>query len=143
MRRGPRRLGPPYKRHVVRTGDLIGSAVGGLWRQKARTALTLTGVAVGGCALAFSLSLGIGLRALIDHEFQSRPGFWQVYVHPARNGPPLPEADVPPEKLAVPGAMSEDRRARLRAQKLRQYRQSQPSRPPIPLTEERPAELAP
>ena len=126
----------------MRTGDLIRSAVGGLWRQKARTALTLTGVAVGGCALAFSLSLGIGLRALIDHEFRSRPGFWQVYVHPTRNGPPIPEADVPPEKLAVSGAMSEDRRARLRAQKLKQYRQSQPSRPPIPLTEERLADLA-
>ena len=46
----------------MRTSDLIRSAVGGLWRQKARTALTLLGVAVGGCALAFSLSLGIGLR---------------------------------------------------------------------------------
>jgi putative ABC transport system permease protein len=126
----------------VRTGDLLGSAVGGLWRQKARTALTLTGVAVGGCALAFSLSLGIGLRALIDHEFRSRPGFWQVYVHPSRTGPQLPESEVPPEKLAVPGDMSPDRARRLRAQKLKQYRQSQPSRPPVPLTEERLAELA-
>ena len=126
----------------MRTGDLIRSAVGGLWRQKARTALTLTGVAVGGCALAFSLSLGIGLRTLIDHEFQSRPGFWQVYVHPSRSGPSVPEAEVPPEKLAVPGEMSDDRRRRLRAQKLRQYQQSQPSRPPIPLTEDRLTDLA-
>ena len=64
----------------MRTRDVFLSAVGGLWRQKARTTLTLLGVSVGACALAFSLSLGIGLRALIDNEFRSRDEFWWVTV---------------------------------------------------------------
>jgi putative ABC transport system permease protein len=126
----------------VRTPDLIRSAAGGLWRQKARTALTLTGVAVGGCALAFSLSLGIGLRGLIDREFQGRPGFWQVQVHIARQGSAVPESEIPPEKVAVPGEMSEARRQRLRARKVQEYQDSHPRRPPVPLTPAKVAELA-
>jgi putative ABC transport system permease protein len=126
----------------VRTPDLIRSAVGGLWRQKARTALTLLGVAVGGCALAFSLSLGIGLRGLIDREFHGRPGFWQVHVRVARQGSAIPESDIPPEKVAVEGRMSEERRQRLRAKKVQQYQESHPRQPPVPLTPAKLAELA-
>jgi putative ABC transport system permease protein len=126
----------------VRIPDLIRSAVGGLWRQKARTTLTLLGVAVGGCALAFSLSLGIGLRGLIDREFQSRPSFWQVHVHVSHQGSAVPEAEIPPEKVAVRGEMSEERRQRLRARKVREYQDTHPRRPPVPLTRYQVAELA-
>ncbi len=38
------------------------------------------GVAVGTCALAFSLAVGLGLRAFIDKEFQGREDFWRVLV---------------------------------------------------------------
>lgn len=126
----------------MRPPDLIRSAVGGLWRQKARTTLTLLGVAVGACALAFSLSLGIGLRGMIDREFQSRPTFWQVHVHVAYRGSAIPEADIPPDKLAVAGEMSADRRARLRARKVQEYQDTHPRRPPVPLTPAKVAELA-
>ncbi len=109
----------------MRKIDLIRSALGGLWRQKARTSLTLLGVAVGSCALAFSLSLGLGLRALIDNEFQSREDFWWVTVFPLNRGQaPIAESDIPPDAIAVKGDMPDDRRARLRAKLIADYRQS-------------------
>ena len=109
----------------MRKIDLIRSALGGLWRQKARTSLTLLGVAVGSCALAFSLSLGLGLRALIDNEFQSREDFWWVTVFPANRGQtPVDESDIPPDAIAVKGDMPDDRRLRLRAKLIAEYRQT-------------------
>jgi putative ABC transport system permease protein len=113
----------------MRKSDLIRSALGGLWRQKARTSLTLLGVAVGSCALAFSLSLGLGLRGLIDNEFRSRDDFWWVTVFPANRGQPIIlEKDIPPEKLAVKGEMPEERRQRIRAKLIEDYRRTTPSR---------------
>jgi putative ABC transport system permease protein len=132
----------PFEDHSLRTPDLIRSAVGGLWRQKARTALTLLGVAVGTCTLAFSLSLGFGLRQMIDREFQSRPTFWQVYVHVAQQGAAVPESVIPPERLEVEGSMSDARRERLRQQKVKEYQDSHSRRPPVPLTRAKIAELA-
>jgi putative ABC transport system permease protein len=126
----------------MRLFDLVGSAVGGLWRQKGRTLLTLTGVAVGGCALAFSLSLGIGLRALIDHEFQGRETYWQVHVHVRHEGSGIPEAEIPPEAIAVAGEMSEDRRQRIRRKLIEDYQNSRPRKPPTPLSPDRLAALA-
>ncbi|MBY0457085.1 MAG: ABC transporter permease, partial [Gemmataceae bacterium] len=92
--------------------QLLKFAVGGLWRQKVRTALTLVGVMVGTCALAFSVSLGLGLRAFIDTEFKGRDDFWRVIV--LVDQPPPDESTIPPDKLAVQGKMSDDRRDRLR-----------------------------
>jgi len=107
----------------MRSIDLIASALGGLWRQKARTSLTLLGVAVGSCALAFSLSLGLGLRALIDNEFRSRDDFWWVTVFPANRGQTLiDEKDIPPDKIAVNGEMSDERRERIRQRLIGEYR---------------------
>jgi putative ABC transport system permease protein len=67
--------------------ELLRFAIGGLWRQKVRTLLTILGVAVGATSLAFSLSLGVGLRRVITHEFHSRPGFWDVHVTGAPGEP--------------------------------------------------------
>ena len=114
----------PTQNLPMRKSDLIRSALGGLWRQKARTSLTLLGVAVGSCALAFSLSLGLGLRALIDNEFKSRDDFWWVTVFPANRGQTLiDEKDIPPEKIEVKGEMPEDRRDRIRQRLIGEYRQ--------------------
>lgn len=126
----------------MRFADLIGSAVGGLWRQKARTALTLTGVAVGACALTFSLSLGIGLRAMIEREFRSRPEFWVIHVRTGDAGPPIPEDQIPPAEIAVEGDMSEARRERLRRHLVEKYRAKNPRLPPVQLTDENIAKLA-
>jgi putative ABC transport system permease protein len=67
---------------------------------------------VGTCALAFSLALGFGLRAFIEHEFKSRDDFWRIVVTVA-DATPDPK-DVPPEKSTVTGSMSDERRERLR-----------------------------
>jgi putative ABC transport system permease protein len=106
-------------------------ALGGLWRQKVRTGLTLVGVAVGTAALAFSLALGIGLRAFIDREFHERDAFWRVSVRVAE---PPPDPDrVPAEKVTVAGDVAPDRRARLREALARRYLRDEARTPPRPL----------
>lgn len=88
-------------------------ALGGLWRQKVRTALSLVGVCVGACALAFSLALGLGLRAFIDTEFQSRDDFWRVTVRADDRKLTGGATDAPPPE--VDARVPEERRDRLRA----------------------------
>src|SRR6266850_5911203 len=98
---------------------LASFALQGLWRQKVRTALTLVGVMVGTCALAFSLALGFGLRTFIDHQFKGRDDFWRVVVTVTE---PTPDPkDVPAEKAAVKGEMSDARRERLREALIDRY----------------------
>lgn len=104
--------------------QLLKFALGGLWRQKVRTALTLVGVTVGTCALAFSVSLGLGLRAFIDTEFKGREDFWRVLVRV--DEPPPDESTIPPEKIAVTGAMSDERRARIREALVDRYQRTRP-----------------
>jgi putative ABC transport system permease protein len=112
--------------------QLLKFALRGLWRQKVRTALTLVGVAVGTCALAVSLALGLGLRAFIETEFKGRDDFWRVLVRVEE--PPPDESRVPPEKVAVKGNMSDERRARLREVLLGKYQQNRAQKPPKLLT---------
>src|ERR1044072_480847 len=108
--------------------QLLRFAVGGLWRQKVRTGLTLIGVTAGTCALAFSVALGLGLRAFIDKEFQGRDTFWRVSVRVAE---PSPDPnDLPPEKVTVHGTMSEERRARIREALAQKYLNEGSRKPP-------------
>ena len=104
--------------------QLLKFAAGGLWRQKVRTSLTLVGVSVGTCALAFSVSLGLGLRAFIDTEFKGRDDFWRVVVRV--DEPPPDESVIPPEKVAVTGSMSDERRARIREALVDRYQSTRP-----------------
>jgi len=126
----------------VRSWELVRFALSGLWRQKVRSALTLVGVAVGACALAFSLSLAFGLRSMIDREFRGRASFWEVHVRVADRGTPAPEADIPADKIAVPAGVAGDRHDRIRRKLVRDYQNSHPAKPPKPLTADRVAELA-
>jgi putative ABC transport system permease protein len=116
----------------MRPQQLLVFALGGLWRQKVRTALTLLGVTVGTCALAFSLALGLGLRAFIETEFKSRDNFWRVMVRV--DEPPPDESAVPPEKVAVTGRMSDERRARIREALLDKYQSARAPQAPKLLT---------
>ena len=109
-------------------------ALHGLWRQKTRTALTLVGVTVGTCALAFSLALGLGLRAFIETEFKGRDDFWRVLVRVDELPPD--ETGVPPRELDVQGEMSPERRARIREMLLDRYQRTRPPRRPKLLTPE-------
>lgn len=121
----------------MRTSDLIRSAFGGLWRQKARSTLTLLGVAVGTTALAYTLALGVGLREFIENEFKSRREFWRVRVTPANFGRELiPEAEIPPAEIAVSDDLPADRRERLRARLVRDYQQNHPPKKVTAITRE-------
>ena len=120
--------------------QLVRFALGGLWRQKVRTGLTLVGVLVGTAALAFSLALGLGLRAFIDREFRERDGFWRATVRIAEV---TPDPDkVPAEKVAVPETIAPDRRARLREALARRYLRDETRTPPRPLDQAAIAALA-
>jgi putative ABC transport system permease protein len=119
----------------MRVGELTSFALGGLWRQKVRTGLTLVGVMVGTCALAFSLGLGFGLRAFIDHEFKSRDDFWRIVVTVADAAPD--PAGVPAEKGTVVGKMSDERRERLREALIDRYVTAHNKKGAIALTPER------
>jgi putative ABC transport system permease protein len=112
--------------------QLLKFALGGLWRQKVRTALTLVGVTVGTCALAFSLALGLGLREFVEKEFKGRDDFWRVVVR--IDEPPPDESKAPPEKITPKGSMSEERRARIREALLERYQNTRGPRLPKLLT---------
>ena len=120
--------------------ELTRFALGGLWRQKVRTCLTLIGVTVGTAALAFSLSLGLGLRAFIDTEFQGRDEFWRVTVHV--DEPPPDAKDAPADKVAVRGNVAPERAERIREALVDRYVSRRQRRPPIPLTPEKLAVIA-
>ncbi|HEV3438187.1 MAG TPA: FtsX-like permease family protein [Gemmata sp.] len=124
----------------MRYGELARFALGGLWRQKVRTALTLVGVTVGTCALAFSLSLGFGLRAFIENEFKSRDDFWRLIVHIEEPPPDL--SGVPPDKTIVRGDMSETRRQRIREALVDRYLSTRPRKQRMPLTPDKLAAIA-
>jgi putative ABC transport system permease protein len=115
-------------------------ALGGLWRQKVRTILTLVGVTVGTCALAFSLALGFGLHAFIEKEFQGRDEFWRITVIVGE--PSMEEKDAPPDKIVVRGDVSEERRVRLREALVERYFATRTRKATIPLTPEKLAVIA-
>lgn len=124
----------------MRFHQLIRFTLDGLWRQKVRTGLTLIGVTIGACALAFSVALGIGLREFIDNEFQGRDEFWRIRVH---IGDPTPnEAEIPPDKIAVHGDMADDRRSRIREALIRKYMEETVHKPPVMLTSDKLAAIA-
>jgi putative ABC transport system permease protein len=123
----------------MRFHQLVRLALGGLWRQKVRTGLTLIGVLIGACALAFSVALGIGLREFIDTEFHGRDEFWRIRV---MVGEPTPGPDgIPPEKVAVEGQMSDERRDRIREALTKKYLEEHENKPPVQLTTEALAKL--
>ncbi|HVL14163.1 MAG TPA: ABC transporter permease [Gemmata sp.] len=119
----------------MRLRELTSFALGGLWRQKIRTGLTLVGVMVGTCALAFSLALGFGLRAFIDQEFKGREDFWRIVV--TLSEPTPGPNEVPADKSTVAGSMSDERRERLREALIDRYVAKQNKKGALELTPDR------
>src|SRR5436190_17228444 len=120
----------------MRFRELVRFALRALRRQKVRTLLTTLGVAVGACTLAFSISLGVGLREFVDREFRSRPGFWEIYVLPGTQPVPVAENEIPEQHIAVEGRFNDERRQRIRWQLIQRYRQSHVPRSPAELNDE-------
>ncbi len=122
--------------------ELIRLALRSLRRQRARTLLTTLGVAVGACSLASSVSLGVGLRALINREFRERPGFWEVQVHTGHFPPPIPESDIPADKVKVEGEFDAARMHRIRRQLVERYQRDHTTQPLAKLTDDTIAAIA-
>jgi putative ABC transport system permease protein len=116
-------------------------ALAALWQQKSRTALTLLGVLVGTCMLAVSLSLGQGLQELALAELKRDDRLRRVGVYPNYSAPTVDESAIPPAEIAVPGAMSPEKRERLRRFLIERWRSGQPAAPNL-LTAEKLAALA-
>ena len=64
----------------MRTSDLFWLALSALWRQKARTGLTTLGVVLGACMLAFSLSIGQGVKEALRRQFRANDNLRRVQI---------------------------------------------------------------
>src|SRR4051812_40736056 len=125
----------------MRLRDLFAFALGALWQSKARTLLTLAGVALGGGMLVVSLSLSHGLRTLVESQFHKDDRLRTVAVSRSWQGPPVDEASIPPKEIEVPETVAPARRERVRKLLVDRYRQGQPHQP-VRLTRERLATIA-
>ncbi len=114
----------------MRFADLLGLSLSALGQQKARTALTTLGVVFGTFVLVVSLSVGQGVQRTIEREARGNVFLRQVQVWPDWQGN---EAEVPEEQVQVRGAMSEEKRQRLRRAIVEHRRRYGGVRPRLPL----------
>ena len=86
------RSAPKFKPRLLSCADSrwFGPWSGACGGNKVRSALTLLGVAVGACAMAFNLTVGFGLRNRIDEQFKNRKDFWEVFVSVKNQGERVP-----------------------------------------------------
>jgi putative ABC transport system permease protein len=120
----------------MRTDDLFGLALAALWQAKARTTLTLAGVALGATMLIVSLALSGGMRAVVESEYRKDDRLRAVIVHRTWRAPRIDEDSIPPDKLEVRGEMDDARRRRLRRLLVQRYREEQAGEP-VNLTTDR------
>jgi putative ABC transport system permease protein len=106
-------------RTVVRFTDLLSLAFSALRQQKVRTFLTLLGVVIGTFVLLLSLSIGQGVRETIVREFHRNDELRRIVVFPHWR---VKAEDIPPDALVLQGAMSEERRERLRQALVQRWR---------------------
>ncbi|MHC4600633.1 MAG: ABC transporter permease, partial [Planctomycetota bacterium] len=62
--------------------SLLTMAVEGLFRKKARNALTMLGIVIAVLSLALVISAGEGMNTFIDRELKQEQNMLQVVVHP-------------------------------------------------------------
>jgi putative ABC transport system permease protein len=91
--------------------DVVGLALVALRQRKVRAMLAILGVAVGCFVLVASLSIGQGVQVVLLEQLRKQDQLRRIIVW---EGGGQREEDIPPDKLIVPGDMSEARRERLR-----------------------------
>jgi putative ABC transport system permease protein len=87
-----------------------------------------------------TVSIGYGIRDVVQDNFRRLYHLRQVYVYPDPSGV-IDDTAIPPDKIAVRGRMSEERRTRIQKLLIREWRQ-QYSRRHVKITRDRFAELA-
>jgi putative ABC transport system permease protein len=120
----------------VRTFDLIAFGVSALRSHKLRTALTVLGVTIGTATLVVSISIGLGVRELIDEQFR-KESLRQISVFPSHDGVDDNLDRVPAEILDVKGDMSDAKRDRIRKLRVQQWKRQNVQTQPKPLNQER------
>lgn len=121
--------------------DLISFGLSAMWRHKLRTFLTVLGVIIGTATLVVSIAVGLGVNAVIDEQFRKERNLRQITVFPNHDGFDESDAGVPDDVRNIQGAMTDERRQRLRKLAIGRWKR-QNSRPaPKALTGERVAAL--
>lgn len=121
----------------MQTADLIAFGLSALWRQKLRTALTLLGVVIGTATLVISISIGLGVRDTIDEQFHKDERLRQISVFPSNEGFEDSLEGVPADVLNIKGAMSEEKRERIRKLHIARWKRGNLQPLPRPLNRER------
>jgi putative ABC transport system permease protein len=103
---------------AMRASDLLGLAFSALWQQRVRTILTIIGIVIGTFALVLSLSIGRGIDQAIVALFHEDDRLRKITV--IENYETAVE-DVPVAEREPKGAMSDAKRARIRAAMVRDW----------------------
>lgn len=115
--------------------DRLRVALLGVARQRMRFALTFAGIALGAAMLTVSLSVGLGVRAVVLEHLRAEEMLRRVEVYPGgelRDG--KPPSDAPASVLDVAGDMPDAKRARLREAQLQRWRTGVSFHPVTPLS---------
>jgi len=127
----------------VRLRDLISAGLFSLRRQKLRTVLTTLGVTIGIATLVSSVSIGLGVRRIIEDDFKKERRLREIVVHPGHDRAEADElTGVPESALRVDESMSAARRERVRRKLAREWRNQNARPAPKPLTPEQLSEFA-
>src|SRR5262245_49299955 len=127
---------------AVRIPDLLLAGLSSLRRQKLRTTLTTLGVTIGIATLVASVSVGLGVRQIIEDGFKKQHRLREILVYPGFDRMSDEFKGVPEAALQVEGEMSDARRERIKRRLARDWRLKSAPPSPKPLTEERLQEFA-
>ncbi|HVK08180.1 MAG TPA: ABC transporter permease [Gemmataceae bacterium] len=126
----------------MRTPDLLLAGLSSLRRQKLRTTLTTLGVTIGIATLVASVSVGLGVRQIIEDGFKKQHRLREILVYPGFDRASDEFTGVPDAALTVEGEMSDERRERIKRRLAREWRSKAAPPSPKPLTKERLAEFS-
>ena len=121
----------------MRTPDLLLAGLSSLHRQKLRTTLTTLGVTIGIATLVASVSVGLGVRLIIEDGFKKQHRLREILVYPGFDRTSDEFAGVPEAALKVEGEMTDERRERIKRRLAREWRSRSAPPSPKPLTEDR------
>src|SRR4029078_13134017 len=100
--------------HLMRPRDLLLAGLSSLRRQKLRTFLTTLGVTIGIATLVASVSVGVGVRRIIEDGFKKEHRLREVTVYPGFDRRPDDFAGIPEAALRVEGERCAERRHLIR-----------------------------
>lgn len=126
----------------MRIRDVLWTGLAPFRRQKLRSLLTTVGVAIGIATLVASVSVGVGVRQIIEDGFKRQSQLREIQIYPGYEPVSDEFAGVPPERLKVEGTMDDARRERLKRQLAKDWRMQQAPPMAKPLTPARLEQLA-